>query len=206
MLNTEKIKEIEEALKRDQVFLKCINEAISFSGKESGHSNASPIEDVITNVLIESCGAIKSEKSRELGDCYIDSNYINIKFGAEKFGQPNMCSMNRILTAFVEDSIIDSYYIIKVKLDSAGGYSVKVFDMLDYIDVLIWNSGTGQIMIKELDFYKLEGERQQLSVTEKKIKIIDLYKKGMVEHIELRKKQLDKRLAKLSKLGHNTGI
>ena len=206
MLNTEKIKEIEEVLKCDQVFLKCINEAISFSGKESGHSNASPIEDVITNALIENCGAIKSEKSRELGDCYIDSNYINIKFGAEKFGQPNMCSMNRILAAFVEESIIDSYYIIKVKLDSAGGYSVRVFDMLDYIDVLIWNAGTGQIMIKELDFYKLEGEREQLSVSEKKRKIIDLWNKGMVEHIELRKKQHDEKLAKLSKLGYNTSI
>jgi len=211
MLSTEKISQIKSLILNDSTFLNSMNEALSFDGKEKGHSNASPIEDIITKILVDNLGAEKAVGSRELGDVYMSSdfelvqvsgkNFINIKFGDDVFGQPNMCSMNRIMKSFVETNLIDSYYIIKVKLEK-DKFSVNVFDMFDYIDYLTWNSGTGQIMLKEADFYKgLNLPVNNLSISEKKRKIADLYIKGQDEHIALRIKQRNDKLEKLKKMG-----
>lgn len=201
MLTQAKITEIENCIKSDPRFIKLIGETITYKGKEKGHSYASQMETTITSILMDYFGAETSKKDREHGDCYITSNIrnsINIKYGAIKLGQPNMCAMNRIVKHFVMGDL-DSYYIVKVKLNK-DGYSLKMFDMLDYIDVLSWNSGTGQIMLNEKKFYELEeAPNSSLSIKEKKIRIKDLYEKGVEEHIALRKKQLNENLLEMDK-------
>ena len=194
MITTEKIQLIKQIIQSDDRFQSKINEAISYTGKESGHSYASPMEDLVREILIEKLGAKKSSKDRSLADVYLDDNLINVKFGSPKmqksgkpkYGQPNMCAMKRIMKNFYKNSTIDSYYIIKVNLN-AGKYSIHVFDMLDYIDYLTWNSGTGQIMLKENEFYKdVDLFVPNFTSEEKKRKIKDLYDFGCEKHILLR--------------------
>lgn len=194
MLSKEKIQSIKQIIQSDDRFQSKINEAISYTGKESGHSHASPMEELVREILIEKLGAKKSSKDRSLADVYLENNLINVKFGSPKinksgrpkYGQPNMCAMKRIMKNFYKDSTIDSYYIIKVNLN-AGNYSIHVFDMLDYIDYLTWNSGTGQIMLKENDFYKdVDKFVPNFTLEEKKSKIKELYDFGCEKHILLR--------------------
>jgi hypothetical protein len=201
MLTKDEKNQIESLLLNEPSFLKSMNDVFLFEGKEKGHSNASPIEDVISDILVSNLNAKKAVGSRELGDVYINDNFINIKFGDEGFGQPNMCSMNRIMKKFVESNEIDSYNIIKVKMTN-DAYSIKVFDMFDYIDYITWNSGTGQIMLKEAEFYRnIDLEIESISIEEKKKKIAELYIKGQNEHINLRIKQKDKKIKLLKKMG-----
>ncbi len=194
MLTNDKIQSIKQIIQSDDRFQSKITEAISYTGKESGHSYASPMEDLVREILIEKLGAKKSSKDRSLADVYLDDNLINVKFGSPKmqksgkpkYGQPNMCAMKRIMKNFYKDSTIDSYYIIKVNLN-AGNYSIHVFDMLDYIDYLTWNSGTGQIMLKENEFYKdVDTFVPNFTLEEKKTKIKGLYDFGCEKHILLR--------------------
>jgi len=102
-----------------------------------------------------------------------------------------MCAMNRIMDEFYSQSIIGCYYIIKVNINMLmNTYSLIVFDMLDYIDYLTYNSGPGQIMIKEADFYKDVTTYEPKDTLEiKKSKIKSLYDSGMEKHILLRIKQ-----------------
>jgi hypothetical protein len=207
MISITRINQIKSIIESDQRFQLRVNESLSFHGKEGGHSGASPMEDVISQILVEKCGGRFAEGDRELGDVYIGNDIFNIKFGYVKYtkkgnhryGQPNMCAMNRILSRFVKKGEIDSYYIIKVKLNKYG-YSVNIFDMFDIIDLITWNSGTGQIMLKESDFYKLESIDTTKDISVKRKLIADLYIKGINEHIDLRIKQRDAELEELKKL------
>jgi len=194
MLDNQQLVQIKQIIESDPRFVTKINEAISYTGKESGHSHASPMEDMIREILIDKLGAKKSSKDRSLADIYLNDNLINVKFGSPKiqpngrpkYGQPNMCAMRRIMKEFYYDSTIDSYYIIKVNLKN-GEYTLHVFDMLDYIDYLTWNSGTGQIMLKENDFYNIINTYvPSLNIEDKKTKIKDLYDFGCEKHILLR--------------------
>ena len=194
MISKEKISLIKSTIESDDRFINRINESITYIGKEKGHSNASPMEDVIREILIEKLGGDETNKDRSLADVMLDGNLINVKFGSPKkgkngtfkYGQPNMCAMRRIMKEFYYDSTIDSYYIIKVNLKN-GEYTLHVFDMLDYIDYLTWNSGTGQIMLKENDFYNIINTYvPSLNIEEKKTKIKDLYDFGCEKHILLR--------------------
>jgi hypothetical protein len=200
MLTKDELNLIKKTIESDSRFIDKINDAISYTGKETGHSNASPMEDVVRDILIDKLGAKESDKDRSLADIYLNGNYINVKFGSPKiakktnkpkYGQPNMCSMNRIMSEFYSQSTIDSYYIIKVNINNhTNTYSLNIFDMFDYIDYLTWNSGTGQIMIKESEFYKdVDTYEPQDTMGIKKSKIKSLYDDGMEKHILLRVEQ-----------------
>lgn len=200
MISKEKISLIKSTIESDDRFINRINESITYIGKEKGHSNASPMEDVIREILIEKLGGDETNKDRSLADVMLDGNLINVKFGSPKkgkngtfkYGQPNMCAMNRIVDLFYKKNKIDSYYIIKVNLNSSDDstYSLHVFDMLDYVDFLTWNSGTGQIMLKESDFYRnVKTFIPKYTIEDKKLKIKELYDDGMEKHILLRIKQ-----------------
>lgn len=193
MLSRQELSEIKTTIESDPRFAQRIAEAVSYTGKESGHSNASPMEDTIREILVEKLGAKAGSKKRSLADVVLRENLINVKFGSPdvssgkpSYGQPNMCSMNRIMKNFYNKSEIDSYYIVKVNMH-AGDYSVHVFDMLDYIDYLTWNSGTGQIMLKESEFYSIADTFEpSFTIEEKKQKIKALYDFGSKKHILLR--------------------
>ncbi len=209
MLSKERIEEIKNAIESDDRFHNRVNESQSFQGKEKGHSGASQMEDIITEILIDKCGGTSPKQSRELGDTYVDGNIFNTKFGYtetdakgnHKYGQPNMCSMKRIMKGFIQEEEMDSYYIIKVKLNETG-YSIHIFDMLNIIEMLTWNSGTGQIMLKESEFYKnIDTIDKEKTIQQKKDEICKLWKKGIDDHIALRTKQRDDMIEKLTQKG-----
>lgn len=197
MLKREELDLIKKTIESDYRFITKINEAISYTGKESGHSHASPMEETIREILVDKLEARNSSADRSLADVFYKEHLINVKFGSPKlnqlgkpkFGQPNMCAMNRIMKQFYSKGKIDSYYIIKVNLKD-GNHTIHVFDMLDYIDYLTWNSGTGQIMLKEAEFYSIvDTFNPSFTLDEKKKKIKELYDVGCEKHILLRIKQ-----------------
>lgn len=141
------------------------------SGKESGHTMSGIIEKKCADVLKEKGYKIEFERNkrgeilkRAHSDFLLqldgDSKWykINVKFGSEKPGQPNVCSMNRILDG-LKEGLINSYYILKVKYDKEKNTTKVYFvDILDYIDCITYDAGTGQIMLKEKKFYEIYSE------------------------------------------------
>jgi hypothetical protein len=83
---------------------------------------------------------------------------------------------------------IDSYYLLIIKMqvtDKEGLESVipRVYlvDMLDHLDVVNFDSGPGQLMLKEKQFYlkmSSEDKTDALSLAQKIEKLIELKEKG----------------------------
>lgn len=212
MLTRDEMNDIENTILTDAGVIAIYNEMKSHKGKEIGHTFASILEDLIADIMVRDYGCQvprdKSGKklSRALGDLiFPGGNLINIKSGVDKKGQPNMCSMTRIMKEFVKNETIDSYTIIKYKIVN-GEISISVFDMFDVIDYLCWNSGTGQIMLSEEKFYKFHDKNaEKLTIEEKQDKIISLYKKGADDHINLRIKQRDDMMKMVTEKRKNNG-
>jgi hypothetical protein len=174
-------------------------------GKESGHSMASSVEMEVSRILMNSGYSIEYEthkngkkKSRAMSDFKIKSidgttyHLVNCKFSKETNGQPNICSAKRLLTA-LGDNDIDSYYMLKVKYDRVTKETKVYFvDVLDYIDCLTFNGGTGQLMLKEKMFYERYSTKEnniKLTLNDKKNKLLNLWEKKMDEHIQLKLEQ-----------------
>ncbi len=95
-----------------------------------------------------------------MGDLWLEAggvyNPVNIKAGEYgKNGQPNLVSLKRVLTALA-DCLIDSYYLLIMKIErTSAGFVPHVYfvDMLDFLDYTVFNSGPGQMMLKEAYFY-----------------------------------------------------
>lgn len=182
------------------------------AGKESGHIMGTIVEEMCGDILSEEGMQITQELDgkgnplpRAHSDFLIESkdskkNRTNVKFSSEKAGQPNVCSINRMMDA-LRDNIIDSYYLLKVKYNrKEKNTKVYFIDVLDYIDCITYDGGTGQIMLQEKKFYEIygiSGRESNLTLQEKKIKVYELYEKKMKEHIERRQKQLEKRQQEL---------
>lgn len=178
------------------------------SGKESGHIMGTIIEEMCGDILKENGYTITKEvnklgevKARAHSDFNIVTNdcsvnRVNVKFSSETNGQPNICSINRMMDA-LRDGVIDGYYMLKVKYDRTTNKTKVYFvDILDYIDCLTFNGGTGQIMLKEKDFYiDYESDKalNDLSIIKKRKLIYDMYDKKLDEHIKLKTKQRMKR-------------
>lgn len=178
------------------------------AGKEPGHIMGTIIEERCGDLLKEEGFVITYEmdsKGNPLKRAHSDfllqskdlvNNKTNVKFGSEKSGQPNVCAINRMMDA-LRDDIIDGYYLLKVKYDrKENNTKVYFVDILDYLDCITADGGTGQIMLKEKKFYEVYGDsgrKTDLTLQEKKKKVYQLYVKKMKEHIKRKQKQLEKR-------------
>tara|TARA_R110001592_G_scaffold362067_2_gene674787 strand:- start:70 stop:741 length:672 start_codon:yes stop_codon:yes gene_type:complete len=177
--------------------------------KESGHVMGTIVEEKCSVILTESGYNIIKETDKngeELARAHSDfnlvingySNRINVKFSSEKNGQPNICSINRMMNS-LKEGVIDSYYMLKIKFDRVNKETeVYLVDILDYIDCMTFNSGTGQIMLKEKEFYECYDKKREvrgkLPLSQKKRMVYKLYIDKTKEHIELREKQLMERI------------
>lgn len=136
------------------------------AGKEIGHRIADHVDDETTKLLVSRFDCAHQMKStgagmpRSMGDVWVKSNGIynpiNIKAGETgKNGQPNMVSLKKLLRALLARQL-DSYYLLIVKgtfLSSGHTVAVYLVDLLDYLDFTVFDSGPGQIMMKEQQFY-----------------------------------------------------
>lgn len=158
------------------------------SGKEIGHRIADYVEEKTCEVLESHFPTGYQHKkngermSRGMGDIWIYSsgihNPVNIKSGEiGKNGQPNMVSLKKVLTAILNRQI-DSYYILIVKFDVVNpDASVYLVDLLDYLDYTHFDSGPGQLMLKERFFYEAMAKNifpPDLSILEKTEKLMGI--------------------------------
>jgi len=108
----------------------------------------------VGNYLIPPLGNCLTLQGLSLGNYLIAD--INIKAGEYgKSGQPNLVSLKRVLVALA-NCLIDSYYLLIMKVErTESGYEPHVYfvDMLDFLDYTVFNSGPGQMMLKEAHFY-----------------------------------------------------
>ncbi len=136
------------------------------AGKEIGHKIGDMVDEKTTQ-LLKDCGKFTilhqqsggAAASRSMGDLWVEAdgiyNPVNIKAGEYgKNGQPNLVSLKRVLTALA-DCLIDSYYLLIMKIGrSDSGFLPHVYfvDMLDFLDYTVFDSGPGQMMLKEAHF------------------------------------------------------
>ena len=156
--------------------------------KEVGHSFGDRYEDVLVKRLLDKDSDFtEPTETRSSDDLKYKGNYINIKFGYKKNGQPNICSMKRLFN-YLHDDKIDSYYILSVDAD---GPVYQFFDVYDYLDYTNFNYGTGQLMLCESKMKGVYKFNDEFSLT-KKDKIVvmgDMMREECDRHIELKKKQ-----------------
>ena len=142
-----------------------------FSGKEIGHRIADHVDEQTTEVI---SGILPTAKqvlstgelmSRSMGDIWVRSkgmfNPLNVKCGIwGKNAKPNMVALQKLLDSLLTDEI-DSYYLLIIKIETllnATGHKelvprVFLVDLLEIIDFLAFDSGPGQLMLKEKKFY-----------------------------------------------------
>ena len=161
------------------------------SVKEVGHSFGDRYEDVLVGKLLDMDDDFtEPTETRSSDDLKYKGNYINIKFGYKKNGQPNICSMKRLFNYLHEDKI-DSYYILSVDAD---GPAYQFFDVYDYLDYTNFNYGTGQLMLCEGNMKAVYKFNDEFSLTKKdKITLMGkMMHEECIRHIESKKKQQNK--------------
>jgi hypothetical protein len=211
MLSNEILNEVKIILEKEfNEFFKKPNIQALLKGKESGHTLASEVETRASEILEKYNYSITYEthdsgkkngtrKDRANSDFILDGNRINVKFSSEVEGQPNICSIKRLMDGLVSGEI-DGYYILKVKYDRiTEKLSIYFFDVLDCLDVVEYNGGPGQTMLKEKLFYKKYENKviQRKTVEEKIDSLFAMYDKKILEHIQLKQKQRDEYSRKL---------
>ena len=176
---------------------KCISE-FNVSKKEKGHTLSATIEEKVSEVLISHGYPITFErdkngkkKARANSDLLFDGYKVNVKFGMSnnvKFGQPNITALGKLIKDF-KDTECDAYYLLKIKR-TGEELSIVFVDILNHPQLLTFNSGPGQMMLREEAFYQTEGLYDRyLTKIEKHTFMLNLYIKETDRHIRLRIRQ-----------------
>ena len=125
-------------------------------------------------------------------DVSFNDDLINIKFGFDKKGQPNMVAFNRLSERYLKGEI-DSYYIISI---DGKTNKVTFFDLYQHLPYTNYNVGTGQVMLKEKPFFESFNQKKDYSIS--KLTIINTLRAMKVQshkdHVTLKEQQLKKSL------------
>lgn len=192
-----------------------------FGGKEIGHRIADYVDEKTSELLTSQLdtGFLRSKSGKKLdrsmGDIWIKSeglyNPLNVKAGeySERGGQPNLVALNKVLTALLKNQI-DSYYLLIIKMQvlrvEEEKQSIDVLprvyfvDMLDHLDVVHFNSGPGQLMLKEKLFYQKMNSAKEtkiLPLNQKIRRLLSLKQEGD-EKLFQDRKRVSEKLAKLA--------
>ena len=184
---------------------------IDTSRKEVGHSYGEILEEVLVDQLSIKYPKYFKEPEKESGKgkqtrkmedmIFIQDNeeyLVNIKFGYEKGGgQPNMVSFNRLSKKYAQN-IIDSYWILVIDVKGRDAESIEagvyLFDLYNQLEYTNFNYGTGQVMLKEKEFFT-NFDPDDYSVPKRKDvieKMIIMNEESYIRHIEKKKKQNSK--------------
>ena len=170
--------------------------------KEVGHSFCDRYEDELVKMLLDiDDDFTEPTEIRSLDDIKYKGNYINIKFGYKKNGQPNLCAGNKLFDYLAgvggksKDIEIDSYYVISV---DAYGPTYMFYDVYEYLNIACfhYDAGPGQFMIKESVIKKVYEFNKKIDPLDKKATlniICELMDKGAHKTYELRKKKIQER-------------
>lgn len=179
--------------------------------KEPGHTYGEAVEELLVKRLVKEdsqfLAPIKKKGSgkqtRKMEDLlYVKSlikYLINIKLGYEKGdGQPNMVSFNRLVKSYHSNEI-DSYYILIVNVfgKTKDNLVTKeyIFNLFDYLDYVNYNYGTGQIMLKEKQFFADYDSNKYFNNSKKDImiKLSEIDKEAYDSHMKLKETQHNKK-------------
>jgi hypothetical protein len=181
-------------------YLPSVLEEVGFDPnvKEPGHTFGERVEEK----LVEKLNIYDNQKftlpksKRSMQDLNFLKDLINIKFGYDKNGQPNMVSFNRLSDKFVNDEI-DSYYVISI---DGKDNKICMFNLYEHLDYTNTNLGTGQTMLKEKKFFEHFDQEKDYTITKKDVilKLKEISKKSHQSHIELREQQEKERQEKFN--------
>ncbi len=161
--------------------------------KEVGHAFADMFESTLAKKLIIKSNKYskpESLKHRDPADWFSDYVPTNCKFGYDKNGQPNLISFDRFFNGVMSGEL-EEYIIISV---DAKTKDVKVFRLIDWLDCVNYNTGTGQLMLKESTMNKVYDESRPKVTRYDAIKMLaNIDEKACNDHIELKLKQHAKR-------------
>lgn len=172
-------------------YLPSVLEEIGFDStvKEPGHTYGERVEEKLVERLnlYDNKKFTLPESKRSMQDLNFNRNLINIKFGYDKDGQPNMVSFNRLCDKFLS-SEIDSYYVISI---DGKDNKICMFNLYEHLDYTNTNLGTGQTMLKEKKFFEYFDQEKDYTITRKDVilKLKDISQKAHESHIELREQQ-----------------
>ena len=161
--------------------------------KEVGHTFGEKVEEVLVEKLVELDSRFTApDNKREMQDVSFNDDLINIKFGFDKKGQPNMVAFNRLSEKLLKNEI-DSYYIISI---DGKDKKVTFFDLYQHLPYTNYNVGTGQVMLKEKSFFESFDQEKDYSIS--KYTVIQTLRKMKVQshtdHVKLKEIQLKKSL------------
>ncbi len=140
--------------------------------KESGHSIADYVDAQTCERLKQKNKKIKYESNkRSMGDFWLsDENDIytpvNIKSGTVSNGSPNIVSINKLIEK-LSNNEIDSYYLLIIKFPNLNSVDVYFINLIDYLEFTNFDSGPGQLMLKEkklYDFLKSGSRNDELDI------------------------------------------
>lgn len=172
-------------------YLPSVLEEIGFDStvKEPGHTYGERVEEKLVERLnlYDNIKFTLPESKRAMQDLNFVGDLINIKFGYEKEGQPNMVSFNRLCDKFLSGEI-DSYYVISI---DGKDNKICMFNLYEHLEYTNTNLGTGQTMLKEKKFFEYFDQEKDYTITRKDVilKLKDISQKAHESHIELREQQ-----------------
>ena len=160
--------------------------------KEPGHSFGEKLEEELVKRLIKKDDRFSPpNSSRDMADLFFNDDLINIKFGYEKKGQPNMVAFNRLVKRYLNEEI-DSYWILTI---DGSDNKVCLFNLYEHLEYTNTNLGTGQVMLCEKKFFSNFRQDKKYAVTKRDIilNLKEISKKSFEDHINLKKKQEKRR-------------
>jgi hypothetical protein len=171
--------------------------------KEEGHTKAQSYVDFLINHVFDKCETLKkygfiivnSITEREHGDFYLICKNTNDKISAngkigisKRLGQPNICSIDRAIEYLDKKNL--PYIIFKLR-KVGDEYKFHIFDLYNYLDVVSYNDGPGQLMLSETKFYKKE-KFEYLKTSDSIVYLCDIHKEGFDKLFIARNKKLIK--------------
>ncbi len=156
--------------------------------KEPGHSYGEKVEETLIDKLIERDDRFTKPKTkRAMQDFSWLKDLLNVKFGYDKKGQPNMVSFNRLSKRYVNEEI-DSYWILSI--DGKDNH-VCLFNLYEQLDYTNTNLGTGQVMLSETKFYPNFNQDKDYTIARKDviIKLMKISQDATESHVKLRLEQ-----------------
>ena len=156
--------------------------------KEPGHSYGEKVEETLIDKLIERDDRFTKPKTkRAMQDFSWLKDLLNVKFGYDKKGQPNMVSFNRLSKRYVNEEI-DSYWILSI--DGKDNH-VCLFNLYEQLDYTNTNLGTGQVMLSETKFYPNFNQDKDYTIARKDVimKLKKISQDATESHVKLRLEQ-----------------
>ncbi len=156
--------------------------------KEPGHSYGEKVEETLIDKLIATDDRFtKPTTKRAMQDFSWLKDLLNVKFGYDKKGQPNMVSFNRLSKRYVNEEI-DSYWILSI--DGKNNH-VCLFNLYEQLDYTNTNLGTGQVMLSETKFYPNFNQDKDYTVDRKDVimKLKKISQDATESHVKLRLEQ-----------------